>query len=176
MSYSQLHLQLSACTHDTHTHKSTLFRAQNAVQQCLISHNVHNIIYCAFNDVTCVHCNTKHLATLQWSTVLSPCIVGTDRPIHLGRDGSNDCVALQCSSCDPFQNDRIVASSSTTFVARIGPSGDQRGYIGITGEENPLVSSYNEWCVSDVSIMCLQVELGGVLRGSLMALSSLSWW
>ena len=63
-----------------------------------------------------------------------------DPPLHLGRAGSSDCMSLQCSTCEPYQNERLTAPSGTTFTARIGPSGDVRGYIGITGEENPLIS------------------------------------
>ena len=100
-------------------------------------------------------------------------ITAGDPPLHLGRASSSDCVPLQCSFCEPFQNERIEASSSTTFVAHIGPSGDSRGYMAITGEEtNPLISNSNQ------SLCCCysQVEQDGVLHGTLMALSSLSWW
>lgn len=65
--------------------------------------------------------------------------VGSDDPIRLGRDSESDCVPLTCLSCDPYQNQRLAAPTNTTFVARIGPSGDQRGYMGITSEENPII-------------------------------------
>ena len=59
----------------------------------------------------------------------------TDAPIHLGRTPRDECrgVELVCSSCQPFVNEQIIARESTTFQARIGPSGNERGYMGITG-------------------------------------------
>ena len=67
------------------------------------------------------------------------CTVGGDPPLHLGRAPSSDCQPLVCSACNPYQNRRLAAPSNTTFVAQIGPSLDQRGYMGITGEADPLV-------------------------------------
>ena len=78
-----------------------------------------------------VHKQTTHLLSR----------VGGDAPLHLGRASSSDCVALRCSSCPPYQNQKITAPSSQTFVARIGPSGDERGYMAITGEATPLITS-----------------------------------
>ena len=63
-----------------------------------------------------------------------------DDPIHLGRSSSSDCAALTCSSCRAYKNQQITALTSTTFVARIGPSGNERGYIAIT-RETPLINS-----------------------------------
>ena len=62
-------------------------------------------------------------------------IVGDD-PIHLGRDPNDQCNNTQpmCQPrCMPFQNELIIAREDTTFQARIGPSGNERGYMGITG-------------------------------------------
>ena len=103
-------------------------------------------------------------------------ITAGDPPLHLGRASSSDCVPLQCSSCDPYQNQRIEAPSNTTFVAQIGPSGDQRGYMGITGEETtPLISNSNQvmycycagsagwgiaWYINDTLIPELVVQRG----------------
>ena len=62
-----------------------------------------------------------------------------DPPLHFGRAPSSDCQPLVCSLCEPYQNRRLAAPSNTTFVAQIGPSAAQRGYMGITGEADPLV-------------------------------------
>ena len=61
--------------------------------------------------------------------------IATDDPIHLGREPQDQCVGVQfvCESCIPFENERIIALGDTTFQARIGPSGNERGYMGITG-------------------------------------------
>ena len=58
-----------------------------------------------------------------------------DPPVHFGRSPVNNCPqAVRCrKSCDPFTAKRIVALQDETFVARIGPSGGERGYSGITG-------------------------------------------
>ena len=64
--------------------------------------------------------------------------IATDDPIHLGREPQDQCVGVQfvCESCIPFENERIIAREDTTFQARIGPSGNERGYMGITGTIN----------------------------------------
>ena len=120
-----------------------------------------------------VHKKTTHLLSR----------VGGDAPLHLGRASSSDCVSLRCSSCPPYQNQKITAPSSQTFVARIGPSGDERGYMAITGEATPFItSSYQTYTTHTYtrtltpSYVCPQVELGGVLPGTSMILSFLSWW
>ena len=104
-------------------------------------------IYLKFNHVHVRTCMCSPLSPVSCIAMLSSqphlhmcvCTDG-DPPLHLGRAGSSDCVPLQCSTCEPYQNEQLTAPSGTTFTARIGPSGDVRGYIGITGEENPLIS------------------------------------
>jgi len=61
--------------------------------------------------------------------------IANDDPIHLGRDPNNQCIGVQfvCENCIPFENERIIAREDTTFQARIGPSGNERGYMAITG-------------------------------------------
>ena len=68
---------------------------------------------------------------LIWST----CTAGRDSPIHLGRTPQNQCSSAQlvCGGCQPFRNERIIARDDATFLAQIGPSGNERGYMGITG-------------------------------------------
>ena len=68
-------------------------------------------------------------------------IIGDDAPLHLGRASSKSCTPLSCFTCPPYQNQRITANSNATFIARIGPSGDQRGYMAITGEDVPIINS-----------------------------------
>ena len=60
---------------------------------------------------------------------------GGDAPIHLGRTPNNECngVQLTCRQCDPFPLKQMIARENTTFEAVIGPSGNPRGYTGITG-------------------------------------------
>ena len=58
-----------------------------------------------------------------------------DPPIHLGRAPQDQCTGIQlaCRACQPFVNERIVARNDATFLAQIGPSGNERGYMAITG-------------------------------------------
>ena len=58
-----------------------------------------------------------------------------DDPIYFGRAAQDQCsgVELVCGGCMPFENESIIARENTTFQARIGPSGNERGYMGITG-------------------------------------------
>ena len=72
----------------------------------------------------------------MFHTILYVWSAGGDAPLHLGRRPSKDCEPLVCSSCDAYETQTLVAPSSATFVAHIGPSGDQRGYMGITGESS----------------------------------------
>ena len=62
-------------------------------------------------------------------------LTATDDPIHLRREPQDQCVGIKfiCDSCIPFENRNITAREDTTFQARIGPSGNERGYVGITG-------------------------------------------
>ena len=62
-------------------------------------------------------------------------IIGGDSPIHLGRTSEDECtgVDLVCQTCDPFTSTEIIARDNTTFSVTIGPSGNERGYMGITG-------------------------------------------
>ena len=74
-----------------------------------------------------------------WNTVhinVSTCTAGRDSPIHLGRTPQDQCSGSQlvCGGCQPFRNERIIARDDATFLAQIGPSGNERGYMGITGE------------------------------------------
>ena len=76
---------------------------------------------------------------------------GGDPPLNFGREPSRRCSGLQCTSCtSAFKNQRLVAADDATFVARIGPSGAQRGYMGITGEW-PLCLS----CLKRPSCLCV---------------------
>ena len=62
--------------------------------------------------------------------------LGTDSPIHLGRNPAmNECAGVQltCQQCDPFPTQMYTAREDTTFVVEIGPSANPRGYTGITG-------------------------------------------
>jgi hypothetical protein len=81
---------------------------------------------------------------------------GGDPPLHLGRAPSSDCQPLVCSACDPYQNQRLAAPSNTTFVAHIGPSGDQRGYMGITGRAGWGIG----WYINGTLIPELVVQRG----------------
>ena len=62
-------------------------------------------------------------------------IIGGDSSIHLGRTSEDECtgVDLVCESCAPFENENFTVTDSATFIVTIGPSGNQRGYLGITG-------------------------------------------
>ena len=58
-----------------------------------------------------------------------------DPPIQLGRTPQDQCSGTQlvCRGCQPFLNERIIARDNATFLAQIGPSGNERGYMSITG-------------------------------------------
>ena len=88
-----------------------------------------------------------------------------DDPIHLGRAAQDQCsgVELVCGGCMPFENERIIARENTTFQARIGPSGNERGYMGITG----TIFMYFMKIVL-LLIIIQQVVQDGVLHGILM--------
>ena len=61
---------------------------------------------------------------------------GTDAPIHFGRTPRDDCAGIQpdCRrNCPSFRNERIIADENVPLQVRIGPSGNERGYMGITG-------------------------------------------
>ena len=62
-------------------------------------------------------------------------ITGSADPIHLGRTPVDECinVDLVCDTCDPFVNNNITVTDNATFSITIGPSGNERGYMGITG-------------------------------------------
>lgn len=62
-------------------------------------------------------------------------IIATDSPIHLGRDPTNDCRGgLICPNCPPFEETVMDATGrEETFVANIGPPGNERGYMAIAG-------------------------------------------
>jgi hypothetical protein len=79
-----------------------------------------------------------------------------DAPLHLGRQPSKDCESLVCSSCDAYETQTLVAPSDATFVAHIGPSGDQRGYMGITGRAGWGIA----WYINDTLIPTLVVQRG----------------
>ena len=83
-----------------------------------------------------IRANCKFVSNVYEDVLLYECIsiVGDD-PIHLGRAPEDQCnnTQLVCQSCMPFENERIIALEDTTFQARIGPSGNERGYMGITG-------------------------------------------
>ncbi len=59
-----------------------------------------------------------------------------DPPFHFGRTPVDNCREdVRCRrTCSPFSSTRITALEDTTFVARIGPAGLERGYTGITGK------------------------------------------
>ena len=84
-------------------------------------------------DGTFSTCTFSHIDSCTILYISSS--TGTDDPIHLGREPQDQCVGVQfvCESCIPFENERIIAREDTTFQARIGPSGNERGYMGITG-------------------------------------------
>lgn len=67
---------------------------------------------------------------------------GTDPPIRLGREPANECTrGLRCPNCPPFREVVFNATArNETFVANIGPPGNERGYMAITSE---LCSNYN---------------------------------
>ena len=79
---------------------------------------------------------------------------GTDDPIHFGREPQNQCVGVPfvCESCIPFENEIITAREDTTFQARIGPSGNERGYMGITGILNIDVNGKNILCFNRTTV------------------------
>ena len=83
---------------------------------------------------------TKSVFSIIQECTLCPC-TGNDPPVHFGRSPPvNNCAqAVRCrKSCDPFTPKKIVALQDETFVARIGPSGGERGYSGITGSYSYL--------------------------------------
>ena len=51
-------------------------------------------------------------------------------------------VSLACQSCSPFTNNMIIAREDTAFDVVIGPSGNERGYMGITGNKH-ITDKYN---------------------------------
>lgn len=57
--------------------------------------------------------------------------------VNFSRSPLNECQQLQCSGCDvpltPWRQPELDLGDSFTVHARIGQSGGQRGYAGITG-------------------------------------------
>ncbi len=55
--------------------------------------------------------------------------------VNFGRDPIDECVNvdLVCDSCPPYQNQQFIERQNATFLVRVGPSGNERGYMGITG-------------------------------------------
>ncbi|KAL5467444.1 hypothetical protein EMCRGX_G031668 [Ephydatia muelleri] len=64
--------------------------------------------------------------------------------------------SLTCTACKPFGATKIVALENKTFVARIGPSGADRGYIAITGQPGWGIS----WYINDTLVPELVVQRG----------------
>eukprot|EP00731_Ephydatia_muelleri_P026197 Em0018g297a len=62
----------------------------------------------------------------------------------------------RAQACKPFGATKIVALENTTFVARIGPSGADRGYIAITGQPGWGIS----WYINGTLIPELVVQRG----------------
>jgi hypothetical protein len=58
--------------------------------------------------------------------------------VNFSRNPLNECQQLQCSGCDvpltPWRQPQLDLGDSFTVHARIGQSGGQRGYAGITGK------------------------------------------
>jgi hypothetical protein len=77
-------------------------------------------------------------------------------PLHLGRQPSKNCPPLVCPRCKPYETQTLVAPSDATFVARISPSGNQRGYMGITGRAGWGIA----WYINDTLIPTLVVQRG----------------
>ena len=63
-------------------------------------------------------------------------LTADDDPIHLGRTPELDCNGgLVCPDCPPFKETVFDASGrNETFVAKIGPPGNERGYQAIASE------------------------------------------
>ena len=58
-----------------------------------------------------------------------------EAPINFARAPQDQCTEqLVCQSCDPFKGKQMSAGSDNTFTVQIGPSGNERGYMGITGK------------------------------------------
>ena len=66
--------------------------------------------------------------------------LGDDPPIHLGRAPRDECtgVDVTCGGCAPFVNRHIISRENTVFELKIGPSGNERGYQAITGEDTGM--------------------------------------
>ena len=84
------------------------------------------------------HLLDKSIVSSTYSVIpllnVSTCTAG-DPPIQLGRTPQDQCSGTQlvCRGCQPFVNERITARVNATFLAQIGPSGNERGYMSITG-------------------------------------------
>ena len=59
--------------------------------------------------------------------------------VNFSRSPLNECQQLQCSGCDvpltPWRQPELDLGDNFTVHARIGQSGGQRGYAGITGKQ-----------------------------------------
>lgn len=57
--------------------------------------------------------------------------------VNFSRNPLNECQRLQCSGCDvpltPWTQPELDLGDDFTIHAKIGQSGGQRGYAGITG-------------------------------------------
>ena len=85
-----------------------------------------------------------------------------DAPLHLGRTPQDTCgtTSLSCTTCPPYQGQRIIARDNATFRAVIGPSGSNRGYTSIAGEMRTYSTTH-----TTLSPMHTQVCLVGALLG-----------
>lgn len=76
------------------------------------------------------------LLPLPLTILLPPSSPADDPPLHLGRESEQDCAGgLRCPNCPPFQETVMDATGrNETFVANVGPTGNQRGYMAIASE------------------------------------------
>lgn len=71
-------------------------------------------------------------------------------PIHLGRSPLDRCSStpIMCPTCQPFSGTTMELPEDTTLRVRIGPSGRERGYMGITGQVGWGIS----WYINDTLV------------------------
>lgn len=100
---------------------------------------MHGIIsHDKFTQIT-VQSVSFHMLMCVW-------ILSENTPaIHLGRQPLDRCAStsITCASCPPFTGKTLSVLQNATLRVRIGPSANERGYMGITGYCNDRGSSRN---------------------------------
>ena len=92
-------------------------------------------------DKCLVQCQYVFLHVISVSEGVAMCLLycmspaAGSSPIHLGRTPDDECTTpITCTSCPPFEATSMELQENATLRVSIGPSGQERGYMAITGE------------------------------------------